>query len=166
MFKMVFGIGSGRCGTHSLQKLLNIQNETKITHELGDKPIMTWGVNIFEYRLQIEKIKKRKESIKGDVGFYWLPYVELLISKEDAKIVVLKRDKSETVSSFYKKTISRNHWQEHDGKKYRYCRWDHCFPNMLANTKKEAIEMYWEYYYEEVSKLLKKYPQNLKLWNT
>ena len=40
--KIIFGLGTGRCGTMSLSKLLSHQKNSIISHELGGLPWLSW----------------------------------------------------------------------------------------------------------------------------
>ena len=79
----------------------------------------------------------------GDVAFYYLPYAPMLAEMPDVRMPVLRRDKDATVASFIQvmrirrgriRTVIdgvatllrrrpyrrfRNHWVEHDGRRYR-----------------------------------------------
>ena len=165
--KLIFGLGTGRCGTHSLADLLNAQKNFEVTHELGDNPVLNWDFNDECLEFYLDKITNRECDYVGDVAFYLLPYVESIIDKfPDAKFVCLKRDKQETAFSYEKKTSGRNHWQSHDAQLYRLCPWDKCYPKYDLKIKKiEAINLYYDDYYSSVDSLLKKYPLNVCLYS-
>ena len=58
---LVFGIGTGRCGTTSLAKLLNSQENAFVGHELS--PILPWEQNINDiFNLKFIAIKRDKVS--------------------------------------------------------------------------------------------------------
>jgi hypothetical protein len=165
MKKFIFGLGTGRCGTHSLQSLLNQQSNSNVTHEFGDIPALTWSRDKDMYRRQLKRIESRREHFVGDVGFYWLPYVEELMNDCNPKIIVLKRNKQETIESYMKKTIGRNHWQTHDGQMYRSDHWDRCYPKYICESKEKAIGLYWEEYYKTCQILSNRYPNNIKIYD-
>lgn len=163
---LVFGLGTGRCGTHSLAELLNKQKGFNITHEINDIPFLPWEKDLSSMSMYLDNIKVRKEKFSGDVSLYTLPYVEdILKMYPKAKFVSLKRDKKETINSFLKKTEGRNHWQVHNGLTYKPCIWDQCFPKYSCETKKQAIGMYWDEYYLTLEKLMEKYPNNINIFN-
>jgi hypothetical protein len=59
-----------------------------------------------------------------------------------------------------------NYWQKHDGSQWKKDPvWDSCFPKFEASSKKEAIEMYWDYYYLEAERLQEKYPERFKVFD-
>jgi hypothetical protein len=165
MKSYIFGLGTGRCGTHSLQMLLNSQQDTSITHEMFDSPSLKWSFDEFLYTKNLDLMKNRSNHFIGDVGFYWLPYVEELIGHYGAKFIVLQRDRESTVKSYLKKTKGRNHWQTHNNNEYRKDKWDICYPKFECSSKKEAIGLYWDLYYDTVHSLMTLYPENFKLYS-
>jgi sugar/nucleoside kinase (ribokinase family) len=78
--KIIFGIGTGRCGTQSLAALLNEQvGADYFSHEYG-RTWTRWGVDThFIYRI-ISNLSARSGSIVGDVSFYHLPNIEAILS--------------------------------------------------------------------------------------
>ena len=165
--KLVFGLGSGRCGTHSLSKLLNKQTDFDVSHELGDNPVLTWDFNNECLDFYLSKILSRSSTFVGDVAFYLINYVDYILDKyPDSKFICLKRDKFNTVTSYDKKTFGRNHWQSHSGNYYRLCPWDRCYPKYTQEIKKEeAIALYYDNYYSLIEELINKYPKNVSLFN-
>lgn len=138
MKKLILGLGTGRCGTHSLKSLLNLQESFNVTHEMGDVPFMPWDFNKSAVDLYISKILSYEGQNCGDVAFWILPYVEYIISKyPHSKFICLKRNKKETIASFSKKTKKRNHWQHHIDDRYNKCPWDKCFPKYSCESKKK-----------------------------
>ena len=43
--------------------------------------------------------------------------------------------------------------------------WDKTFPKFEASSKREAIEKYWEYYYDEAVVLAAKHPTHFKIFD-
>lgn len=146
---VIIGLGTGRCGTVSLSKLLNAQKNSYFSHEWGGAH--AWNSYFNKFSSYIDHMQY---EFCGDVAFYNLPYVSSILELyPNAKFIILKRDKNETIKSYMNKTKETNHWEFHDGKKFKYCDWDHCYPKFEARDKSEAIGMYWEYYYKECSKI-------------
>lgn len=130
-------------------------------------------------------------KVIGDIAFYYLNYIEELFQvAPECVAVCMKRDKVSTVASWLKKSsigrwrslwladklkswITRmpfhteyNFWQEHDGSRWmKDPVWDSCFPKFDAASKKEAIEMYWDYYYLEADRLQRKYPDRFWIFD-
>jgi len=165
--KLIFGLGSGRCGTHSLSKLLNEQSNFEVSHELGDNPVLTWDCNSECIDFYLSKILSRSPDFVGDVAFYLINYVDHILDKyPDSKFICLKRNKFNTVTSYESKTLGRNHWQSHSGDYYRLCPWDRCYPKYNEDIKKEeAIALYYDDYYSLIEELINKHPENVSLFN-
>ncbi len=163
--KLIIGLGTGRCGTVSLCNILNQIPSSFFVHKGFMLP--WYG----QSDIAIQKIRKflndTDKQYVGDIGFYWLPYVEKVLSVfPKTKFICLKRKKKDTVSSYLKKTEGRNHWIEHDGRFWRkdYI-WDRCFPKYNVKAKEEALSLYWEEYYSNASELQLSYPQNFKVFD-
>eukprot|EP00054_Salpingoeca_dolichothecata_P009951 m.56041 g.56041 ORF g.56041 m.56041 type:complete len:328 (-) comp18701_c0_seq1:10-993(-) len=119
---IVIGLGTGRCGTHSLAQLLNDQPSTYVRHEmLGpcknlphpsiDYPVpphdLVGRARWFLDHLLMEVKEKATEgeltlpSVVGDIAGYHLPYAEAYLRMDPrVKIVVLKRNFHDTFQSW------------------------------------------------------------------
>ena len=167
--KKVFGLGTGRCGTHSLAHLLNSQPNVKVSHEVGGQPMLPWVKDKTSIEFANEIIHKlESDSINGDVAFYWLSYVhEIIQCTPHVKFVVLKRDRQAVIDSFMKWTPTRNHWKNHMGLEWIECPWDKCFPTYSNKlTKEEAIGEYWDKYYKRIDILMRIYPDQFIIFQT
>lgn len=126
----------------------------------------------------------------GDVAFYYLSYVdEILEANKNVRFVCIKRDKEQTGTSWEAKTAirrwpslwladrlkslitrtpfytSKNHWQAHDGSVYQPDPvWDSCFPDIEAGSRREAIDLYWDRYYEEAERLAAAHPEHFRIF--
>jgi hypothetical protein len=131
----------------------------------------------------------RRVSLIGDIAFYYLSYVDEIVARHPGvRFVCLKRDKATTVRSWMQKSSlgywrskyigerisaaitrepfrdSRNFWMNHDGTKWLHDPvWDKCFPKFPGPTKKEAIEQYWDFYYEKADTLALNYPNVFRI---
>ncbi len=127
----------------------------------------------------------------GDIAYYYLNYVEELFDvSPECVAICMKREREATVASWMKKSsIQRwpslwladklkawltrtpfyteyNYWQEHDGSHWKKDPvWDSCFPKLAATSKREAIGMYWDYYYLEADRLQQKYPERFRVFD-
>ena len=163
--QLIIGLGSGRCGTVSLYRLLNLQRDSYIKHE--SKPMLTWIYDKEKIDDKLEKILGKNKRYVGDVASYYLPYVEDILNKNQfTKFIILKRTRDEVVKSFLRKTEKNkwNHWKE-NSKKKEANKWDSIFPKYNLDSKEEGIRRYWKEYYEKSENLLKKYPKNIKIFN-
>ena len=155
MKTVIIGLGTGRCGTHSLAALLNNQENTSITHEMNDVPFINWCVNSNDFNKLCGIIDNKNKEFVGDVSFFYLPYIpDLLVKYDNIKFISIKRPKESTIKSYMKWTEGRNHWITHNGNgKWRKCIWDKCYPKYEVENKEEALNLYWEEYYSTIEKL-------------
>ena len=186
---IVFALSSSRKETKNIYSFLNNQNGFCFDFE-SDISSVSWKnseniimnrVNFLEQKLYHNKFKKNKNSnIVGDVGFYFLPYVNLLISNfPHIKFICTKKNRKNTYNDiisdiktnnsvfsrfiFLKKKY-KNHWIDHDGKKWeKDYLLDKCYPKFEINNLKDSIEKYISLYNMEIKILNKKYPKNLKV---
>lgn len=149
--QLIIGLGTGRCGTVSLSRLFSNQSNSFVSHERSRLP---WNVDAAKYNTVFKNIHSTEHQYIGDVSFYNLPYVDSIICDyPNVKFVVLRRNLTDTVKSYLKKTTGRNHWQQHGGKGFRLCPWDQCYPKFEASSKQHALEQYWNLYYDTCEKI-------------
>lgn len=147
--KVVIGLGSGRCGTRSLAELLNLQPDSLVTHEALPMP---WNRKPDVTSLMIGKLLERTTNIIGDIGYYWINYVEdLLSARSEAKFICLKRDRQEVIDSMWDFTRGLNVHPTDD--------WFRMYPRYSADLK-EAVGFMWDHYYAIADRLQIKYPEN------
>lgn len=130
---IVFGLGSGRCGTKTLQSLINIQERSVCFHE-ANPSCMAWSssehsvlsiLKDFTSAVSEDKSSRsltvdldspernkplerylslEKIEVVGDVASYYLPHVESIIENSDnAVFPCIVRDKDEVIDSFIRK---------------------------------------------------------------
>lgn len=162
---VVFGLGTGRCGTSSLASLLDAQAGAYVTHEMS--PILPWNVDAEAVESRVNALVDRGVDISGDVSSTYLPHVETILSVfPSAKFVCLERPKAEVVESFSAKTGQRNHWMNHDGREWTPDPvWDPAFPKFAAKGKREAIEQYWDHYFAESRRLEREFPEAFRVFD-
>ena len=143
MSKPFIGIGTGRCGTQSLARILSeVGGCSNVTHESEKYRSRVWG------EIDQDKVQKfkgdadRSDSLFGDVAFYHLPVVDQFIDAvPDLKLVAMIRDQYEVAESF----LARTKGAERLGPSKRG--WNKLFPHIEAQTPLEAWCRYWEHYY-------------------
>lgn len=154
--KIIIGLGTGRCGTRSLTKLLN-ENGIPATHE---KWRLVWKPDK-ERCLRV--LKKMVDAGESDVGFYWLNYVDIVLSKyPSTKFVCFKREKEKVLESFSRTSIESDPilcsliWTRFnvEGECYKLC--DHVTPEEIEQmdySTREWVETYWnEPFYNDTMK--------------
>jgi len=167
---LVLGIGTGRCGSTTLTRLLSLQPGAYISHEHA--PLLPWKPCPQRYHFHRERfialLKMRQYA--GDVAHWWLPYLESIFQDfPDTRVICLKRDQQETVRSFElikgEGLAGVNHWSAHDGKQWRRNLWDQCYPDYDVKSRKLALMLYWDEYYAIVPEMQKERPGQIRVFD-
>ena len=166
MRKLIIGLGSGRCGTTTLARILNAQENALFTHENFTLP---WRVNECMGLGAVVSMHGRDANMFGDSAFYWIKYVpEVLRYAPDARFVCLKRNKNEVVRSFLARSDKQNWWTDPSSK-----HWDTelklefkiiMFPKYDL-PKTDGVSEYYDEYYRKAVAWEKIYPRNFKIFN-
>ena len=178
--QLIIGLGPGRCGTTSLAKLLDLQPDTSVGHEMFNSPRLDFSLSYVYHPKLLEKaiqiMSRWPELVLGDVAYYWLNHVTPVLEDytPDAKFICLTRNKEDIVESFF----TRN-----DGHPFKcpinvgglslkvkglavdgvlYPASDSS-PKTIAILK-EGVGYTWEYYRKESEILAKEYPDNFKIF--
>ena len=176
MKNLIIGLGTGRCGTTSLARLLSLQPDSFFVHE-GEFTKNKYYHFLLPWNVDLSKLIEWEKKIKqvsgdnifyGDVGSYFIQYVcDILKKYPTTRFICLKREKELVVQSFMKKTRGRNHWMERiPWYQARDIIWDKIFPRFDVSSKKEAIALYWNIYYVMASDFEKRFPENFKVFPT
>ena len=176
---VIFGLGSGRCGSSSLAYLFNSQEGALVGHELG--PIMPWDTSDLtgiQFRWEQLQHQSHLYPVVGDVGTYYLPYVPMLMRSLETvpfinqnyviKFIVLKREREAVIESYLKHFAKQNNnpLQTEKEDDVRVDEWDECFPKYDGVTLKEAIGLFYDDYYKETERLTQLYPNNVQIFPT
>jgi len=164
MKKYFIGIGTGRCGTMSLAKLVNNCENCNVSQEYPpnelDGPnckdkILPWAFNKQKAQLKLKDLLWLNGQLVGDVAFYYLNYIDFFISKlPNLKVINIYRNKDEVCESYMNKTTYSNHWSGQGN-----CAvWDKAYPKIDVENKYNAIGKYWEIYKQKTIDLIDKYP--------
>ena len=186
---IVFGLSISRKEAKKIHSFLNNQKGFSIDFE-SDINDVSWThseniimrrVEKLEQKLYHNTVKLNKNfDVVGDIGFYFLPYIELLIKNfSHIKFICTRRSKKNTYNDimldvktnnsvfsrlFLFKKKYKNHWTNHNGKKWeRDYLLDKCYPTFSFNDLNDSIYKYIEIYNSELKILEKKYPKNLQL---
>jgi len=166
--QIIIGLGSGRSGTQSLARLLNLQPKAKVWHEKEQWRIPWFkGEKRVKHQLQVFRFLAQFYSIVGDIAFYYLPYVPLIQEKiPDVKFICMRRDRDATIKSYVKWVGRLNFcpWINHDGSQWNFNHWDQCYPKYKARTIEEAVAMYYDEYYHIASEYEKRFPEQFKIF--
>ena len=187
---IVIGLSSSRLESKKIYSFLKKENDIYVNYE-SDINKFSWynSENIIINRIQsLEKkiynnTSNRKNKFKafGEVGFYMLPYLELLINNFPyLKFICSNKSRKNTYNDivsdmtnetnfllrlFLFRKKFKNHFIDHNGKKWKkdYIL-DKCYPKFDLNSLNSSIEKYIDLYYSEIKRIEKKYPNNLKVF--
>lgn len=148
--QIIIGIGTGRCGTLATSVLLDAQPTVFMPHEFDRCKNFEWnlaqtdqGIKLAEnrYRLYKSWINDSNPAVKtsGDISLWSLPYAEYFLKHDDVKILALKRNRTDTISSFEEWFGRKRHfpWTNYEtlsyfisnGAKFRHNKgFDQCYP--------------------------------------
>jgi len=155
--RLIIGLGSGRCGTTSLADLLSNQEDCRVTHEYSPVPWVfekkawdwaTWRI--------LSRLTPYDRKVTGEVGFYWLPYVERWLEiKSDTKFICLWRDRKEVMDSMWEFSRGLNVDPKDE--------WYRLYPYYPGVNNHEAIGLMWDDY-DKISRMWKeKYPDKFMI---
>jgi len=179
MKTVVFGMGSGRCGSASLSYLLNEQEGAYVGHELG--PILPWDTKDqtgIQFRWEQLQHQSHLYPVVGDVGMYYLPYIPMLMKSHAMvpfinqnyvlKFVILQRDRDAVVKSYLRHFARQNNnpLQTEKAEGVKVDEWDECFPKYDGVTLEEAIGLFYDDYYAYAEKMIEAFPNNAALFST
>jgi len=127
---VVVGVGTGRCGTQSIYKLVESQKIAKCRHEffLGkmggtehQRYYTSFGSNSYSRKDLLEKFillrKDNREKVFFDIGPYYLDIIDDIINMEDVVLFSLKRDAnsfSKSFCNYYNNTKGSNNYFRSD----------------------------------------------------
>lgn len=148
------GIGTGRCGTNSLAKIVGACENTHTTHEMYQ---LYWYETNSRLGDMIRDMRERgkKGILRGEISQAVGPHVgELRSSFPDLKVVCLHRDKASTVASFMNfgsfmiRPQDKRKWVEGCMGNDARANAQRAFPLIDAVTTEQAFGFYWEMYEE------------------
>lgn len=173
--QLVIGLGTGRSGTTSLAKFLDAQPEAFFVHEGAfTHPFkytvghyLPWDVDHAALAAWHAGLHREKQTARfyGDVGSYFLPYVELLRARfPRVRFVCMKRDRAAVIDSFMHITPGVHSWNKSGSKVSIPDFWDAIHPDMGEADKATAIGKYWDMYYETAEHYARTYPDEFKIF--
>jgi len=152
MNTLVIGVGTGRCGTKSLTRLLSVQKSTFSTHERFG-PQVRWDCppNLWPYRLWLDT-ERNERDVVADIHFVWTSHIGTFLhwannDNRKVRVVALKRDVDEVVDSYDKWKPNSDHWSFHGYRDTKPDQWDKCYPTFDTENKREGIRSFWHRVY-------------------
>jgi len=186
----VIGLSSSRVESKKIFSFLKKEDSIFVNYE-SDLEKFSWNnsENIIFKRIQnlenkfYSNTSSNKKQFKafGEVCFYMLPYLEILINNFPyLKFICTTKSRKKSYNDIIKDITNernfllrlflfrkkfKNHFVNHDGKKWEkdYIL-DKCYPKFELNSLNSAIEEYIDLYYSNIKKIEKKYPNNLKVF--
>ncbi len=171
--QIILGMGAGQCGTMLLTQILQKQANAKVTHE--QPPLLPWtrepgAPGVCERLRRI--LDTTTERFVGDVATFYLPYVEGAIGFDpEIRIVCLKRPREEVLAGFCRHLDQSpypiNHWAKEPAPGWWHDPfWSRIFPKYDTPDREEGIRRYWDEYYAAADDLARRYPNNLRVYDT
>ncbi len=157
--RLIFGVGTGRCGTNSLAKLLSKQPETTVTHEALYVTPEVGG----DYDGALEALAKRTAKFVGDVAPWHIWHVPRSVVEQNARFICLKRPRAATVESWVR--VNNPHRWHQTEKGWEYGRLN-LLPRYDGATLAEALGNYWDHYYRLAEQLAGEFPDGFQIWPT
>lgn len=165
--RMIFGLGTGRCGTWTLSKVFAAQPDVGSLHENVPLPWQR-DKGLFAKRI-LDLVINIEDPIVASVSYVWINYIGLIMGTiKDPRCICLKRDQDEVVESFMAHSPNNNHWTDpesphwsitkdtHTNLSYQWPKYD--------LPKREAIAAYWKEYYAKADYLANNYPDNFAIF--
>lgn len=162
--RVVIGLGTGRCGTHSLDGLLSCQPGTTSLHQ--PKPCLPWQTDYGWYRGVVDLVASIDSPVVALVSWFYLNYTECLIRDFDARLVCLRRDRDETVASIDRLTPQFDHWSNQPVTASATPEFRDLFPKYDVSDKRAALGCYWDEYYAIAERLERAHPKNFGIFPT
>jgi hypothetical protein len=75
----------------------------------------------------------------------------------------MQRAEEQVVNSYLKWTDGKNHWMLHDGREWKYDRWDKAYPKFSATDKSDALHQYWTFYADTTAAWQARLPDQFKI---
>lgn len=130
---LVLGLGSGRCGSTSLARVLAGVENVCATHE--NPPMLHWSPTADQLRVHVRRFRMLLDrfGLVFDSAHWWLNAADRMTEEFDGvKMIGLIRDPGDCARSFLaikgSGRNSINHWVDHDGTFWKPALWDRFYP--------------------------------------
>lgn len=171
---ILIGMGSGRCGTKTLARLLDKQPAAQVTHEQA--PLLDWYSSHYKSRAEARLnrlLDKRKAPFVGDVASFYLPYARSILQQfPNARLICLKRERAATIKSFCRwvdrvHPLKTDHWSENPQAGFFHePNWTRIFPKYQVGDRAERIGLYWDEYYQRAEELSSEFEDRFRIVET
>ena len=142
------GVGTGRCGTMSLARILDRAQHSVVTHERYH-PLWYGAPNQPEVQAAKEWFSSGpRDELRGDVSSFWMPHViEMQEAFPDLRVICLHRRMQGVVDSFLRWCGGLSNLRPCDmavrTKHPVHRLYIHLFPTIDAPSARMAWEVYW-----------------------
>lgn len=164
--RLVIGLGTGRCGTTSLARLLAAQPNTTCTHERYRNK-HKWSVEQGQTKHLLQGLQGRgRGGVVADVAFGWLNYVKEIVDLyPETRFVCLRRRREEFVASYKRLMRGRNNlvtWSEDLGfPKSALYGYEECLPK-YDHLKGRPDDDIFGYFYDQYNAVADSLQQSIK----
>ncbi len=165
MARLVLGMGTGRCGTMSLARLLGLQHDTESTHEFPPTP--TWSTNHDEAMSRVAGIAARLSLVAADVAWHYLCHLLVILDNyPDTKFICLERDRTGYLISAYRKILANvNPFQDHDGRDWiSFPEFECGVPKFNRCSRDKTLQRYYDFYILKSYRLAERFSDNVRIW--
>jgi hypothetical protein len=175
--QVLFGVGSGRCGSTSLTALLSTVEDACCTHE--NPPLIFWHPVEEQVAFHMRRLKYLAEyfPLVADVSHWWLNVLDVGFRHfPEAKVIGMYREVKSCTESFMRiKRYGRqswNHWAPFGNSIWASHSWDPTYPtfSLTENSekdpdrvKREAICRYIRLYNDRLIHLSVRFNRNIML---
>jgi hypothetical protein len=171
--RVILGVGTGRCGTLSLTRLLNRQAGVLVTHERP--PYLPWNCenprDLVTARLNAIRADSPGAVIGGDVAFFYLNYLQDALELDgQLRVVCLRRPKHEVVASYRRWISCRsgphvNHWAPTGNGWCHDPVWTPCYPQYDTSDMNEGVRRFWDEYHQTTGQAATDFPGRVAVFD-
>lgn len=172
--KLAFVIGTGRCGSQSMEYLLKQQHNIFVEHEV---PRCHWEFGQYDFEHILIYVFGCLNLFKSTdlvilIGYFFLSYIKKILKHyPETRVICIKRPMKETIRSIEVKLrhhrtcafTSKNSqiWKDKDLTEFRTY---FTFPHFDMEFK-EGVVAYWNLYYSTADQLAKQFPNNFRVYD-
>jgi len=163
---LVFGCGTGRCGTTSLTHLLNAQPGYAITQE---RHFLPWSVHEEELYAAVHDIRdlSQEYAVVGEVAPWYLPYAAHLIQIYYARVIIMERDRAGMIESYVRQRYNcASLWPENEDRALPFNfygrMWQDGLPK-FPGTPEEAAGALWDCYHALALATRDRWPEAVRI---
>jgi len=171
--RLIIVLGTGHCGIEAASDVLGIQRNVSVANQ--EFPVLPWSFSstpgLPEGRLS-RIARENSATVYGDCNSSYLPHVDAILKLHpDARFVCMERSRNEVVAAFEKQLDEDypsqcDHWSEpvRPGTLVDPVRRP-TFPKYRAESRREAIGLYWDEYNRRAKQLTEQFGRNFRVFD-